>query len=98
MTSTTENAANVSIMLLIDQRFCITPPYRTTSPGTLMNPTSVAAVICHAVSPGLSHDGASRGMHLLRLVDAGPRRERRLDQNRSQVDSRQTRQRRAPQP
>jgi hypothetical protein len=26
MTSTTENAANVSIMLLIDQRFCITPP------------------------------------------------------------------------
>ena len=25
--------ANVSIMLLIDQRFCITPPYRTASPG-----------------------------------------------------------------
>ena len=25
-TSTTENVANVSIMLLIDHRFCITPP------------------------------------------------------------------------
>ena len=55
--STTANAANVSIMLLIDQRFCITPPYSTTSPGTLISPTSVAAVICQAVSPGLSHVG-----------------------------------------
>ena len=56
-TSTTANAANVSIMLLIDQRFCITPPYRTTRPGTLISPTSVAAVICQALSPGLSQVG-----------------------------------------
>ena len=60
-TSTTANAANASIMLLTDQRFCITPPYRTTRPGTLISPTSVAAVICHAVSPELSQLGASTG-------------------------------------
>ena len=60
-TSTTENVANVSIMLLIDQRFCITPPYRTARPGTLINPTSVAAVICQEVSPELSQLGASSG-------------------------------------
>src|SRR5947209_11936877 len=60
-TSTTAKAANVNIMLLIDQRFCMTPPYRTTSPGTLIKPTSVAAVICQALSPELSHEGASTG-------------------------------------
>src|ERR1700759_3272715 len=54
-TSTSENAANVSIMLLTDQRFCITPPYRTARPGRLISPTNVAAVICHALSPGFSH-------------------------------------------
>src|SRR5579859_2303793 len=56
--STMENVANTSIMLLIDQRFCITPPYRTARPGTLIRPTSVAAVICHEVSPGFSQLGA----------------------------------------
>src|SRR3984893_9512078 len=56
-TSTRQNATNVSIMLLTDQRFCITPPYRTASPGRLMSPTNVAAVICHALSPALSQLG-----------------------------------------
>ena len=60
-TSTIENVANVSIMLLIDQRFCITPPYRTARPGTLIRPTSVAAVICQEVSPEFSQVGASSG-------------------------------------
>ncbi len=60
-TSTTANVANASIMLLTDQRFCITPPYRTASPGTLISPTSVAAVICQEVSPELSQLGASTG-------------------------------------
>src|ERR1700716_1870599 len=54
---TTAKAAKVSIMLLMDQRFCITPPYSTTRPGTLIRPTSVAAVSCHALSPGLSQVG-----------------------------------------
>ncbi len=57
MTRTTANAMKASIMLLTDQRFCITPPYRTTSPGTLISPTNVAAVICQALSPGLSQVG-----------------------------------------
>ena len=60
-TSTIENVAKVSIMLLIDQRFCMTPPYRTASPGTLISPTSVAAVICQEVSPEFSQLGASSG-------------------------------------
>src|SRR5437588_8937345 len=67
-TSTTANAANASIMLLTDQRFCITPPYRTARPGTLISPTSVAAVICQAVSPLLSQVGASRGIDLLEVL------------------------------
>src|SRR6516165_3613023 len=64
-TSTIANVANTSIMLLIDHRFCITPPYRTARPGTLIRPTRVAAVICQEVSPGFSHVGASTGMDLL---------------------------------
>ncbi len=55
--SVTQNATNVSIMLLTDQRFCMTPPYRTARPGRLISPTNVAAVICHALSPALSQDG-----------------------------------------
>src|SRR5262245_20780529 len=55
--SVRQEATNVSIMLLTDQRFCITPPYITARPGTVISPTSVAAVICHALSPGFSHDG-----------------------------------------
>src|ERR1700693_2968263 len=56
-TNTRQNATNVSIMLLTDQRFCITPPYRTARPGRLIRPTNVAAVICHALSPALSQVG-----------------------------------------
>ena len=55
--SATQNATNVSIMLLTDQRFCITPPYRTARPGTLISPTKVAAVSCQALSPALSQRG-----------------------------------------
>src|SRR5205823_10444477 len=62
---TMENVAKVNIMLLIDHRFCITPPYSTARPGTLIKPTRVAAVICQEVSPGFSHVGASTGMDLL---------------------------------
>src|SRR5471032_687557 len=56
-TSTSENATNVSIMLLTDQRFCMTPPYRIARPGRLISPTNVAAVICHALSPAFSQLG-----------------------------------------
>ena len=55
--SVTQNATNVSIMLLTDQRFCITPPYRTARPGKLISPTNVAAVICQALSPAFSQLG-----------------------------------------
>ena len=44
-------------MLFTDQRFCMTPPYRTARPGRLISPTNVAAVICHALSPGFSQLG-----------------------------------------
>ena len=54
---TRPKAANASIMLFTDQRFCITPPYRITSPGTLIRPTNVAAVSCQALSPGFSQAG-----------------------------------------
>jgi hypothetical protein len=37
--------------------FFTTPPYRTTRPGKLCSPTSVAAVSCHALSPLFSHSG-----------------------------------------
>src|SRR6476660_6089401 len=71
---TTAKAANVSIMLLIDQRFCMTPPYSTTSPGTLISPTSVAAVICQALSPGLSQVGyGSNSLSLSGRITAVPR-------------------------
>src|SRR4029077_19725840 len=52
--STTANATNDSIIEFTDQRFCMTPPYSTTRPGTLISPTRVAAVICQALSPGFS--------------------------------------------
>src|SRR5258706_13005514 len=51
---TTEKVAKTNIMLLIDHRFCITPPYRTARPGMLIKPTRVAAVSCQAVSPELN--------------------------------------------
>ncbi len=56
-TSTRQKATNVSIMLLTDQRFCITPPYRIARPGRLISPTNVAAVICQALSPAFSQLG-----------------------------------------
>jgi hypothetical protein len=34
-------------------------PYRITNPGTLCNPTSVAAIICHALSPLFNHTGVT---------------------------------------
>src|SRR5437870_2475214 len=73
--STRQKATNVSIMLFTDQRFCITPPYSTARPGTLISPTSVAAVICHALSPGLSQLGYAAQVMCLRsppLLGPGP--------------------------
>src|SRR6185369_4908835 len=55
--STRANATKVIIIEFTDQRFCITPPYSTASPGTLISPTSVAAVSCQALSPGLRKSG-----------------------------------------
>src|SRR5438270_6823043 len=86
-TSTTENAMNASIMLLIDQRFCITPPYSTASPGTLIKPTSVAAVNCHEVSPEFSHDGASTGNGAPSIeLTAAARPERRIGPSQPNLD------------
>src|ERR1700677_4807065 len=80
ITSTTENVRNVSIIELMLQRFCITPPYSTTRPGTLIRPTSVAAVTCQAVSPWFSQGSASVGIHLLLLLEGIVRaRDRGLD-------------------
>src|SRR5206468_3299418 len=63
--STRANATKASIIEFTDQRFCITPPYRTTRPGMLIRPTNVAAVSCQALSPGFSHCGYS--------IDLSPR-------------------------
>src|ERR1700722_8142448 len=64
--SVTQNATNVSIIALTDQRFCITPPYRTARPGRLISPTNVAAVICHALSPAFSQLGYDSQVMCLR--------------------------------
>src|SRR5579875_1297133 len=81
ITSTMANVRNVSIIELMLQRFCMTPPYRTTRPGTLIRPTSVAAVICQAVSPWFNQGSASDSdMHLLLPMRASPTRGRWLDQ------------------
>src|ERR1035441_10732285 len=75
-TSTRQNATNVSIMLLTDQRFCMTPPYRTARPGRLISPTNVAAVICHALSPAFSQCGYASQDICLRfpaVVELDPR-------------------------
>ncbi len=53
-------------MLLTDQRFCMTPPYRTARPGRLISPTNVAAVICHALSPAFSQLGYDSQVMCLR--------------------------------
>src|SRR5271157_878253 len=66
--SVTQNAMNTSIMLLTDQRFCMTPPYRTARPGRLISPTNVAAVICHALSPAFSQLGYASQVMCLRSL------------------------------
>jgi hypothetical protein len=43
----------IIIVLIAHLRWTI-PPYRTASAGMLIRPTSVAAVICQALSPELS--------------------------------------------
>src|SRR5271154_1427714 len=79
-TSTRQKATNVSIMLLTDQRFCMTPPYRTARPGRLISPTKVAAVICHALSPAFNQCGYDSQVMCLRSYclwmwpDADPRK------------------------
>ena len=55
--STSANATNAIIIEFTDQRFCMTPPYSTTRPGTLIRPTRVAAVSCQALSPGFTKSG-----------------------------------------
>src|SRR5512133_40525 len=68
--STRANATKAIIIEFTDHRFCITPPYSTTSPGTLISPTSVAAVSCQAVSPGFkkcgygNHVSTANGIYL----------------------------------
>ena len=61
-----QNATNVSIMVFTDQRFCMTPPYSTASPGRLIRPTNVAAVICQALSPAFSQLGYASQLMCLR--------------------------------
>ena len=49
-----QNALNTIIMVLTAHLRWTMPPYRTASAGMLIRPTSVAAVICQALSPELS--------------------------------------------
>src|SRR5215469_13921979 len=48
------NALNTIKMVFTAHFRCTMPPYRTARAGILMRPTSVAAVICQALSPELS--------------------------------------------
>ena len=48
------NAANTIIMVFTAHLRWTMPPYKTASAGMLIKPTSVAAVICQALSPELS--------------------------------------------
>src|SRR5215472_7346044 len=52
--SVRQNALNTIIIVLMAHFRCTIPPYRTASAGMLIKPTSVAAVICQALSPELS--------------------------------------------
>src|SRR5215470_10311138 len=54
--STRQKVLNTISMVLTAHFRCTRPPYRTARAGMLMRPTRVAAVICHALSPELSHD------------------------------------------
>jgi len=49
--STRQNVQNTISMVFTAHFFCTKPPYKTARAGMLMRPTSVAAVICHALSP-----------------------------------------------
>ena len=49
--STRQNVQNTISMVFTAHFFCTSPPYKTASAGMLMRPTSVAAVICQALSP-----------------------------------------------
>ncbi len=49
-----QNALNTIIMVFTAHFFWTIPPYKTARAGMLIRPTSVAAVICQALSPGLS--------------------------------------------
>jgi hypothetical protein len=49
--SVRQNALNTIIMVLTAHLRWTSPPYRTASAGMLIRPTSVAAVICQALSP-----------------------------------------------
>jgi hypothetical protein len=51
------NALNTISTVFIAHLRCTRPPYSTASAGMLMSPTSVAAVSCQALSPGLSQVG-----------------------------------------
>ena len=51
MMSTMQNVLNTMSTVFMAHFFCTKPPYKTARAGMLMRPTSVAAVICHALSP-----------------------------------------------
>ncbi len=53
---TRQNVVNTISMVFTAHFRCTRPPYNTAMAGMLMRPTRVAAVNCHALSPGLSHD------------------------------------------
>ncbi|KWW97706.1 hypothetical protein TH66_19540 [Carbonactinospora thermoautotrophica] len=55
--STTENALNTISMVFTTHFRGTSPPYRSATPGMLIRPTSVAAISCHALSPGLTQLG-----------------------------------------
>jgi hypothetical protein len=56
-TNTNENPLNAMNIVFTTHFFGTNPPYNTANPGTLINPTNVAAVNCHELEPVSSHDG-----------------------------------------
>src|SRR6185437_5631344 len=55
--STRQKVVNTIITVFMAHFFCTRPPYNTASAGMDMSPTSVAAVICQALSPDPSQVG-----------------------------------------
>ena len=51
--STRQNVVNTMSTVFMAHFFCTRPPYRTARAGMDISPTSVAAVICQELSPGL---------------------------------------------